>query len=71
MAGAQVAQLCSVVYQNGAGVIGKILSEMEDFMKEWNFRKIDDFRGRLSYDNITDPMLYERAQFMKHFSARE
>ena len=33
-------------------------------------RKIDDFRGRLSYKNIPDPLLYERAQFMKYFSNR-
>lgn len=71
LAGAQVAQLCSVVYQNGTGVIGKILSEIKDFMKEWNFKKIDSFRGRLSYDNIPDPMLFERTQFMKYFSGRE
>ena len=71
LAGAQVAQLCSVIYQNGTAVIGKMLEEIEDFMKVWNFKKIDDFKSRLSYDNIPDPMLYERSQFMKYFSSRE
>lgn len=71
LAGATVAQLCSTLYINGAKAIPAILSEMADFMKKWNFKKIDDFRGRLSYKNIPDPMLYERSQFMKYFSNRK
>ncbi len=71
LAGAQVTQLCSVVYQNGNAVIGQMLNEIEDFMKTWNFKRLDDFRGRLSYSKIKDPMMYERSQFMKYFSGRE
>ena len=71
LAGAQVAQLCSSLYINGAGVISDMLAEMTEFMKKWNFKKLDDFRGRLSYKNIPDPMLYERSQFMKYFSNRK
>ena len=70
LAGAQVAQLCSTLYINGAGSVSEILDEIKSFMGKWNFKKIDDFRGRLSYKNIPDPMLYERSQFMKYFSAR-
>jgi dihydroorotate dehydrogenase (fumarate) len=68
LAGAQVAQLCSTIYLNGTKVIPEILSGISEFMKKWNFKKIEDFRGRLSYKNIPDPMLYERSQFMKYFS---
>ena len=70
LAGAQVVQLCSTLYINGAGVVTGILDEMRNFMRKWNFKKIEDFRGRLSYKNIPDPMLYERSQFMKYFSTR-
>ena len=70
LAGAQVTQLCSTIYVNGVDVIPEILSGISSFMKKWNFKNIDDFRGRLSYKNIPDPMLYERSQFMKYFSAR-
>ena len=70
LAGARVTQLCSTLYINGAGIIPVILDEMKDFMRKWNFKKPDDFRGRLSYKNIPDPMLYERSQFMKYFSTR-
>lgn len=70
LAGATVAQMCSSLYMNGAQIIPKALDEISDFMKKWNFKNIDDFRGRLSYKNIADPMLYERSQFMKYFSNR-
>ncbi len=71
LAGAQVTQVCSSVYINGAQVIASMTNELKEFMKKWNFRKIEDFRGRLSYKNIPDPMLYERSQFMKYFSNKK
>ena len=70
LAGAQVTQLCSVVYIEGAQVINGILADLEKFMDKWNFETIDAFRGRLSYAKIKDPLLYERSQFMKYFSNR-
>ncbi len=71
LAGAQVAQLCSTLYLNGTDTIGEMLDEITNFMKKWNFKKIEDFRGRLSYKNISDPLVYERSQFMKYFSNRK
>ncbi len=70
LAGARVTQLCSVVYIEGAQVLNGILSDLEAFMEKWNFETIDAFRGRLSYAKLDDPMLYERAQFMKYFSSK-
>jgi dihydroorotate dehydrogenase (fumarate) len=71
LAGAQVTQLCSTIYINGYGVIEQILSEMESFMKKWNFKTIKDFRGKLNYAEIPSFEKYERAQFMKYFSGKE
>jgi len=68
LAGAQVTQLCSTIYVNGVKVVPQIIAELSAFMKKWNFKTIGDFRGRLSYKNIEDPMVYERSQFMKYFS---
>jgi len=70
LAGAQVTQICSTVYINGSQVIGEMINDLNAFMKKWDFKKIEDFRGRLSYKNIPDPLLYERAQFMKYFSGK-
>lgn len=68
LAGAQVVQVCSSVYINGSQIIAGMISDLNAFMRKRNFKNIEDFRGRLSYKNIPDPLLYERAQFMKYFS---
>jgi dihydroorotate dehydrogenase (fumarate) len=70
LAGAQVTQICSTVYINGSQVIAGMVNDLNIFMKKWNFKTIDDFRGKLSYKNIPDPMHYERAQFMKYFAVK-
>jgi dihydroorotate dehydrogenase (fumarate) len=70
LAGAKVAQLCSTLYLNGNEVVLEMLGEMKGFMRKWNFKRIEDFRGRLSYKNIPDPMVYERSQFMKYFAGK-
>lgn len=71
LAGARVTQLCSALYLHGPGVIPTILEGLTTFMKKWNFHTLDDFRGRLSYSRIGDPMMYERSQFMKYYSGRK
>ncbi len=71
LAGAQVTQICSTLYVNGYSVPELMLSELESFMKKWDFASIDDFRGKLSYADIPSFERYERAQFMKYFSDRK
>lgn len=71
LAGAQVTQICSTLYINGFSVPELILSEIESFMKKWDFSSIEDFRGKLSYADIPSFEKYERAQFMKYFSDRK
>jgi dihydroorotate dehydrogenase (fumarate) len=68
LAGAKVAQVCSAVYKNGPSVITGMIGFIEEWMGEHNFKTPDDFRGRMSYGKIKNPVLYERAQFMKYFS---
>ena len=68
LAGAQIAQLCSTLYLNGATVIPQILDELKQFMKKWNYKSLEEFRGKLSANKVADPMQYERYQFMKYYS---
>jgi dihydroorotate dehydrogenase (fumarate) len=70
LAGAKVAQICSALYLHGNDVIPAMISQLLEFMRKWNFRTIDEFRGRLSYKKISDPMVYERSQFMKYYSSK-
>ncbi|MFC2137366.1 dihydroorotate dehydrogenase-like protein [Bacteroidota bacterium] len=69
LAGAKVTQICSSIYKKGPEHIKKILRDLEDWMDIKSFENIDQFRGKLSYKSIKDPILYERAQFMKFFSS--
>jgi dihydroorotate dehydrogenase (fumarate) len=68
LAGATAVQICSVLYKNGPEYITTILKELKDWMVKFNFENLSDFRARMSYKNITDPAVFERAQFMKYYS---
>lgn len=68
LAGATAMQLCSVLYQEGLGIVPEMLACMEEWMRQNNYKRLNQFRGKLSYSNIPSPALYERAQFMKYFS---
>jgi len=70
LAGAKVTQVCSSIYMNGPKIIGEMLFDLTTFMKKNSFDTIEDFRGRLSYKSIPNPILYERAQFMKYFNGK-
>jgi dihydroorotate dehydrogenase (fumarate) len=69
LAGATAVQVCSTLYKNGAGRLTSITEFLDKWMDKNNFKKIDDFRGKMSYKKINDPSTYERSQFMKYFSS--
>jgi dihydroorotate dehydrogenase (fumarate) len=71
LAGASTVQLCSVLYKKGVKEFGPINNELSSWMKKNNFASIKDFRAKLSYANIKDPQVYERFQFIKHFTTIE
>jgi dihydroorotate dehydrogenase (fumarate) len=68
LAGADVAQVCSVLYEKGISYISEINRELSGWMDAKGFSTIGDFRGKLSYHGLKDPVMYERSQFMKYFS---
>lgn len=68
LAGATGIQLCSALYEEGLNVVGNMLTCMEEWMQQNNYKRIEDFKGKLNYANIQNPSLYERVQFMKYFS---
>ncbi len=71
LAGAKTVQLCSTLYKNGFGRIKEILQGIEDYMNEQEFESIEEFNGKLSYNQVDNPAVYERVQFMKHFAGIE
>ena len=69
LAGATTVQVCSALYKRGFTVITEINEAIRKWMNAKEFSSISDFRGLLNYRNIDNPALFERSQFMKHYSS--
>ncbi|PLX12316.1 MAG: diguanylate cyclase [Marinilabiliales bacterium] len=69
LAGATAVQICSTLYKNGIDHIVNIIKELEEWMSNHGYNSIDEFKGKMSYSKIEDPMVYERSQFMRYFSS--
>jgi dihydroorotate dehydrogenase (fumarate) len=70
LAGASAVQICSVLYKKGAGYLSEMLARLQEWMKKNNYSSTDQFRGKMNYGNIKDPVIYERSQFMKYYSSQ-
>lgn len=68
LAGAKAVQVVSTIYRNGRGQIQEMLGGLNDWMEDKGYNSIDQFRGRMSQEESSDPSSYERIQFMKYFS---
>jgi dihydroorotate dehydrogenase (fumarate) len=64
LAGANAVQVVSAVYKRGIPVIATMIHEIEAWMKSKNYESLDDFTGKLSKANLTDPFAYRRAQYV-------
>lgn len=69
LAGAASVQVCSTLYKNGLDQLDVILKDIEKWMENKGYKSIEEFRGKMSYDKIDDPLIYERSQFMRYFSS--
>ncbi len=64
LAGASAFQTVSSLYKNGTDHIQTILSDIEKWMDSKGYGSIEDFKGKLSRKNITDPFAYRRSQYV-------
>ncbi|HXK49960.1 MAG TPA: dihydroorotate dehydrogenase-like protein [Clostridiales bacterium] len=62
LAGAKAVQMTSSIYLNSSSVIKRSLSELTEWMEIKGYKKLDDFRGRLSRK---DHAIYDRVQFLR------
>lgn len=69
LAGANTVQVCSALYKKGFSVIKDINEGIRKWMIEKEYSSVNQFRGLLNYRNIENPALFERTQFMKHYSS--
>jgi len=54
----------SAVYKKGINTIAHMLEEMETWMTKKGYESVDDFQGKLSKENLSDPFAYKRAQYI-------
>ncbi|MCF8052874.1 MAG: dihydroorotate dehydrogenase-like protein [Desulfobacterales bacterium] len=71
LAGADAVQVASCLYKNGPSYLETLLEGLKQWMEKKKFEDLDDFKGRLSQEQSTDPAVYERAQFMRYFGGKE
>ena len=65
LAGSTCVQVVSTLYKNGLPQIEKIKKELTDWMDSKNYKSLDEFRGKLSKNKLTnDPFVYKRAQYV-------
>jgi dihydroorotate dehydrogenase (fumarate) len=64
LAGADCVQVVSTVYKNKVEHISTMLKDLQTWMESKHYKKIDDFRGKLSNKNLNDPFVYKRAQYI-------
>jgi dihydroorotate dehydrogenase (fumarate) len=64
LAGANCVQVVSTLYKNKIEQISAMLSDIERWMNNKGYKKLDDFRGKMSKKNIQDPFAYRRAQYV-------
>lgn len=64
LAGATGVQVVSTIYKKGIHQVEVMLEEMKAWMKKKGYKSLDDFRGKLSREQLTDPFAYKRAQYV-------
>lgn len=68
LAGADVVQVASTLYKNGAEQIKKIIKELNDWMDAKGYKDLNSMRGKMSQGKTKNPAAFERVQFMRYFS---
>jgi len=71
LAGADTVQIVSTVYKNHPGVVREILDGLNAWMEKKKYPSVSSFRGKLSRKNMTDPFVYQRAQYVDILSKSE
>ncbi len=65
MAGAKVSMMASHLLHNGENVVPAMLQELEQWMKEHEYKSIQQMQGSMSQKSVKEPAAFERANYMK------
>lgn len=64
LAGADCVQVVSTLYKNQISQISNIINDVTRWMDSKGYKKLEDFRGKLSKKNTSDTFAYKRAQYV-------
>ncbi|HEX9118515.1 MAG TPA: dihydroorotate dehydrogenase-like protein [Anaerolineae bacterium] len=65
MAGADVANVCSVLLHEGVGKIGELVTGMSEWLEAHEYESLAQMKGSLSQRACPEPAAFERANYMK------
>ncbi len=65
MAGADVANVASVLLEEGVGAISELINGVGIWMEEHEYESVAQMKGALSQRNVAEPAAFERANYMK------
>lgn len=65
LAGADVANVCSVLLKNGIGHLSTLVQELAARMDELEMESINSVKGKLSLQNYVEPAALERGSYVK------
>ncbi len=65
LAGADVANVCSVLLAEGVGKISKLIDGLAAWMETKEYSSLGDMKGALSQRAVAEPAAFERANYIK------
>jgi dihydroorotate dehydrogenase (fumarate) len=65
LAGACAVQVVTTLYRNGVKYLTAMREELDRWMESRSYASVENFRGKLSADNMEDPWAYTRAQYVR------
>ena len=65
LAGASAVQMVSGLLRSGPAVVGRILSDLDEWMASKGLGSIEELRGTHSRASSADPRAYTRAQYVR------
>ncbi len=65
MAGADVANVCSVLLKEGVEEMNVLVQGLAAWMEEHEYESIEQMKGSMSHKSVPEPAAFERANYMK------
>lgn len=71
LAGASAVEVCSALYRHGVPQVQEMLVFLSEWMAQYNFKKISDFKGLMNAQKTGSASAFARSQFFKQFGKYE